>query len=155
MKIRKHKSGFSIIEGVIAALIIAIVILGTISMRYHCTLDARRSDVGATASRLALLLNETWRGSAGSETFDPVATFNPDLTIKTDNGPEPPSGFALLGKYNVELNSFNYYTTLSYKDINSDLRALNSNVAWEQRSTKGTNYDDVDKSFALTIYIEK
>ncbi|MBN1796422.1 MAG: hypothetical protein JW804_07100 [Sedimentisphaerales bacterium] len=147
--------GFSIVEAMIAVLVVAIAILGTMSLRYQSTLDYRRAEVGVSGSRLALMLVETWRGSAGSDTFDPVATFSTDLTIEADDGPDEPSGFILLGKYKIELNNVNYFVTLSYKDINSDLRALNSNVTWEQRGTEETEVEDTDKSFALTIYVEK
>jgi len=151
----RYCSGFSIVETIVAMLVVAIAILGTISLRYQSTLDARRAETGIAGVQLALTLAETWRGSAGSETFDPITVLGSDLTIETDDGPDVPSGFTLLGKYKIELSSANYFATLSYKDINSSLRALNSTVSWEQRGIVETEADDADKSFGLTIYVDK
>lgn len=136
-------------------LIVAIAILGTMSLRYQSTLDAKRAEVGMSASRLVLMMTETWRGLEGSETFDPVSSFNSELTIETGQGPDVPNGFTLLGNYKVTLNDVDYYMTLSYKDINAALRKLNVQATWEQRGTENATMVMSDKSFALTTYIRK
>ncbi len=159
MKIKKNKtrfrSGATLIEAVLAMAVILIGILGTIHMRYHAVLDVRRAEVGATASRVALMLVEAWRGSAGSDAFDPIAAFSSELDIEADEGPEVPDGFTLLGYYKVELNNSNYFATLSYEDINAGLRVLNSTVSWEQRGNQDMEFDNADKTFALTLVVEK
>ena len=66
-----------------------------------------------------------------------------------------PDGFTLLGKYKVNLNGADYYTTFSYKDINAALRQLNVQAAWEQRGTVNATMDMSDKAFAITTYTEK
>ena len=153
---RKHfAAGFSIPEATVAMAVVAIAVLGTMSLRYQSTLDARRAEVAMTASRLALMMTETWRGLAGTETFDPVDSFNTELVIEAGSGPDEPNGFTLLGKYNVNLNGVEYYTALSYKDLNTSLRALNVQVEWEQRGTTDATADMSDKSFALTIYTQR
>jgi hypothetical protein len=48
-----------------------------------------------------------------------------------------------------------YYTGLSYKDINASLRALNVQIEWEQKGAEQATADESDKSFALTVYVEK
>jgi len=151
----RFSRGLSIIETVIAIVIIALAVLGTISLRYQSTLDTRRAEVGTAASRVALMLTETWRGLQGSETFNPLALLSTELEIQTGGGPAEPNGFTLLGNYLVELKNVSYYTTLSYKDINSSLRALNVTVAWEQRGTEDAALDGSDKTFILTTYAEK
>ena len=152
---RRFRRGFSIIEAIVAMLVVAIAVIGTISLRYQSSIDAKKAEVAMPASRLALMMVETWRGFAGSETFDPVNSLNSDITIENNGGPTAPGGFTLLGTYKVQLNNVEYYTALSYKDINADLRALNVQVEWEQKGAEQATANESDKSFALTVYVEK
>jgi hypothetical protein len=136
-------------------LVVAIAVIGTISLRYQSSIDARRAEVAMPASRLALMMVETWRGVAGTETFDPVSSLSSEITIEKSGGPTEPAGYSLLGTYKVQLNNVDYYTGLSYKDINAVLRALNVTVEWEQGGRQQATADESDKSFALTLYVEK
>jgi hypothetical protein len=151
----KLSGGFTIPEAIIAMLIMAIAVLGTMSMRYQSVLDSKRADVGISASRLVLMITETWRCLAGSETFDPISTFGSELTIEQGEGPDVPDGFTLLGNYKITFNGVEYYTTLSYQDINTAIRQLNVQAAWEQRGTEQATLDMSDKNFAITAYAEK
>ncbi|MFC1605042.1 hypothetical protein ACFL5F_08455, partial [Planctomycetota bacterium] len=70
-----------------------------------------------------------------------------------------PDDFTLLGNYKVvldddDVNSVNYYATMSWKDIQPGLRALNVSVAWAQRGPGADDEEDVDKSFGLTVYTQ-
>ena len=58
----------------------------------------------------------------------------------------------LLGSYTVTLNDVNYYAILSYKDIDTGLRALNVVVAWDQQ---GSQFGFPVKSFKLTTYVSR
>jgi hypothetical protein len=106
-------------------------------------------------ARLALMMVETWRGVAGTATFDPVSSFSPDLTIEQDAGPSAPAGFSLLDTYRVRISDVNYFTALSYKDINADLRELNVQVQWQQRGDADATAAEADKSFAVSAYVLK
>ena len=154
-KNNQNQNGFTIVEAIVAMLVIAIAVLGTMSLRYQSRLDNRWAEVGMAAARLGLMLAETWRGEGGNETFDVVTTFGTDVNIETSEGPAEPSGFTLVGKYHTVLNSIDCYTTLSYKDIYADFRALNVIVTWEQRSTEVILADETDKAFALTVYANR
>ncbi len=147
--------GLSIIETVIAIVIIGLAVLGTMTLRYQSTLDVRRAEVATAASRVALTLTETWRGLQGSATFNPVVLLSEELPMQLGDGPAEPNGFTPLGDYVVDLANVNYYTTLSYKDVNSSLRALNVTVTWQQGGTAGAVLDDSDKTFGLTTYVER
>jgi prepilin-type N-terminal cleavage/methylation domain-containing protein len=148
----KNTRGLTLVEVVIAMLIITIAALGVSSFRYQAALDARRADAQIVASRTGLLLGEGWRGLRGATTYDPVADLSSELTIATStDGPTAPSGFTEIGKYHIVASRANYYATLSWNDISAGLRALNVSVAWEQRG-KETDYDDTDKVFSLTTY---
>jgi hypothetical protein len=150
-----NRGGLSIIETVIAIVIIALAVLGTTSLRYQSTLDTRRAEVATTASRLTLMLTETWRGRQGSKTFDPVALLGADIQIQAGDGPAQPTGFTLLGKYLVRLSNINFYATLSYNNLTPSLRALNVTVAWQQQGIKDSDFDDSDKTCTLTAYVEQ
>lgn len=154
-KSKHNQGGFSIVEAIVATIIIAIAVLGTMSLRYQSRLDNRRAEVGMAASRLGLMLAETWRGEGGNAAFDPIVTFGSDINIETAAGPNEPGGFTPIGTYHAVLNNIDCYTTLSYKDIYADFRALNVIVAWEQRGAIQAGSDMSDKAFALTVYADR
>lgn len=147
-------SGFSIIEAVIALVILMIAIMGTIQFRYYSSLDVRRSNLHDSAARAGLMLCESWRGLDGVLTFDPVKEFQPGVVVAATDGPKEPNDFTVLGKYSVFLEDRPYYAALSYRDIDADLRALNVTVVWEQRGSDGTGLLDADKMYQLTTYAE-
>lgn len=70
-KPRKNRSGITLIEIMIALVIIVVGVLGAMMYRYHSALDARKADVHVGAGRVALLLLEGWKGAAGNEDYDP------------------------------------------------------------------------------------
>ncbi len=150
-KIRCRR-GFSLVSVMIAMAILLAALIGTSNFRYYSTLDAQKAAAKITASRIGLMLCESWRGLGGIETFDPVAYFGSDLTITTSTGPAEPADFTLLGSYTITLNGANYYITLSWKDVSTGLRALNVVVAWAQRTQGVSSLNNADKSFKLTTY---
>jgi hypothetical protein len=147
----------------IAIVIIMMGLLGTVTFRYTAALDGRRANAQTTAARIALMLCESWRGINGDETYDPATHFGLDLTVTEGTGPDCPDDFTLLGSYTISCNrgtvTDNYLTTLSWKDIQSGLRALNVVVAWASReqlddSTQQIGGVSVDKSLELTVYTQ-
>lgn len=153
MQLRYYK-GLSLIEIMFATAIISVAVIGSISYRYYTALDGRRANNQATASRVALLLCESWKGTNGSQTYDPSEHLSSgELTIVDSDGPQAPEDFTELGSYMLGVNSITCYATLSFKDIDTGLRALNVIVAWQQRDKAGNGLDDMDKLFELTTYV--
>ena len=159
----RFRRGVSLVGAMVAVVILLIALIGTSSFRYYAALDGRRAGTQTTAARVALTLCESWRGVKGDQTFDPTALLGSDLQISTSaSGPDKPADFVLLGSYIVALDyieSVNYNVTLSWKDIQTGLRALNVVVTWASRddSVKSKNGQTVptpDKSFSLTIYTQ-
>ncbi len=104
---------------------------------------------------MAILLCEGWSGQDGALAFDPVATIGTDLNITADTGPSAPADFTLLGSYKIVIEGFHYYATLSWTDIDSDIKALNVIVTWDHYD-RGTNtLADANKSYQLTTYVQK
>jgi prepilin-type N-terminal cleavage/methylation domain-containing protein len=151
----KSQAGITLVEVMAAIVIISIAVLGASGYRYYSALDARRAAVQSTAARIALLLSENWRGLGYDRTtnYDPASYLDSDMTIAVSSaGPDYPSGFTSLGRYEIVVNNARYWAALSYKDDAGDLRTLNTVVAWAQRPTDS---DDVtmDKTFKLTTFV--
>jgi len=139
-------------EILIAAAIMTIVVLATITCRYHSALDAKRARMQVTAANVGLTLSESWRGLKGSETYDPTTHLGGEMTIASGAGPAEPGDFTKLGSYSVTSNGVTCFVTLSWKDVASGLRALNVNVAWTQQVKTVALLEDTDKVFELTTY---
>ena len=150
---RKFK-GLSLIEPMIAIVILTVAVLGASGYRYYSTLDSRRADMRSSAARVAVLLSESWRGAKGIETYDPLIHLNSNLAITKSTGPDAPEEFNVMGSYIVTENNFNCYITLSWKDADTGLRALNITIAWAQRDAVDITLDDTDKLLKLTTYTE-
>jgi len=149
----RYRSGISLVETMSAIVILSIAVIGATGYRYCSTLDARKADAYIASARIGHLLSESWRGLQGSETYDPTAHLGTGLTITAGEGPDAPGGYTVLGSYEIVLNDTTFYTTLSWKDPNSDLRALNIVLIWAQMSQGQNEIDEADRSFELTTYV--
>jgi len=150
-KIRRCR-GFSVVSVMIAMTILLVALIGTSNFKYYSTLDAQEAAAKITASIIGLMLCENWRGIGGIETYDPATSPGSALAIIPSTGPDKPGDFTLLGSYTITLNGANYYITLSWKDVDAGLRALNIIVAWAQRQQGTSGLNDTDESFRLTTY---
>lgn len=154
---RNRRRGMTLVGTLVAVVILLIALIGTSSFRYYAALDGRRADAQTTAARIALMLCESWGGLNGDETYNPVTHLSSDLAITASSSTvaAKPTDFTLLGAYTVLFDDDRgvnkYMATLSWKDIQSGLRALNVNVAWAPRE-QGASDSSRNKSFSLTIY---
>jgi len=156
---KRHASGLTLIEVMVAMAVIIVGIIGAMGFRYYSILDARKADVQIGASRLSSMLLEGWKSAAGysaadTEPYDPVAMFGTQLPIvMQDVGPEVASGFEKHAKYTIKANREEYFATLSYKDDGNN-RTLNVATTWGSkfRTDSSINNRQVVK---LTTYIVK
>ncbi|HUV67805.1 MAG TPA: hypothetical protein VMW24_28200 [Sedimentisphaerales bacterium] len=152
----QRRRGVSLVGTMVAVVILLIALIGTSSFRYCAALDARRADAQTAAARVALMLCESWSGVDGAVTYNPVIQLGTDLVVTTSTtGPATPADFTRLGTYKVVLKDYhgvNHYATLSWKDVQPGLRALNVVVAWAQRGAGADGIENVDKSFRLTVH---
>ncbi len=156
----KSSRGLSLVETMIAIVILSAAVIGASGYRYYAALDARKADIQMTAARIGLLFCESWHGVNGIETYDPTASSSSDLQITPITVPASYkyAGFTTLGGYMVvasDANNVNYYAVLSWKDVAAGLRALNVTVAWPQRGQSAAVITDTDKLFMLTTYTLK
>jgi len=135
---RKLNKGLTLIE-VMAALVIALVIaIGVMSYQYACAMNARKADMRSTASRLGLLLLDSWQSAKNSYPFNPI-DYEPDdfllgcglglapLAFYSDLGvggisaldgvPPPDIGMQFQFKsYKVFVNGTWFWVKLTYED---------------------------------------
>jgi len=151
------RSGFTIIEVIVALAGILVIVIGALSFQYHCAVDTREADVRAVANRLALLMLEGWRGAGGhvdgSAVFTPIAEFESLVDIDTTAVGLPGIG-PELGRYKIVANRANYFVTLSYNDtVDPELRTLGVTVAWD-KNYKAEELTEYKRSVALTTLVE-
>lgn len=161
MTFRRTKSadGFTLVEIMVAIVILMVAVIGTSNFRYYAAADARKAGAHIMVARIGLLLCENWRGVLGDETYDPVASFGSDLDItkslyvtEAEEEEYESDGFTFLGRYEIVVNNVNYYAILTWKDVDTELRALSVTIAWSQRGEIGASLADADKLFRLTTY---
>ncbi len=136
--------GFTLTEVMISILIVMILVTGAMGYQYTSTRDVKVSEVQASAARIGMLLLESWKGQQGDTSFDPIDTFNSELTIQTSTtGPDVPDNsigapLVKLGSYEIILKNVHYYITLSY-DAASTLEpmVLNATVTWRRDYGQG------------------
>jgi hypothetical protein len=152
-----YRKGDTLISTLVAVAILLIAFIGTMNMRYRAALDGRRAAAQTAAARIALLVSESWRGWQGDLTYNPITNLGSEISIITSTGPSTPAGFTLLGSYKIipdqsqaDTNGSDYFATLSWKDVQPGLRALNVVVSWAQRGERGLT--NTDKTFTLTTY---
>ena len=120
----------------ISILIVMVLVTGAMGYQYNSTRDVKISEVQATASRIAMLLLEGWKGQQGDTAFDPVVVFSDEMTIQTASGPGAPDNsggvpLTMLDSYEVVLQGVYYFITLSYEEKSaSEPMLLNATVAW-------------------------
>jgi prepilin-type N-terminal cleavage/methylation domain-containing protein len=131
-KKNQRKRGVTLVEVVIAMVLLAMAVLGAMGFRYYSASDARKADMYNNAARFSSLLLESWKGIGGLERFDPIETFGEEFDIyESEIGPPVPSGFIGLARYRIDFDRLNYYVTLSYKDAtDTEPRTLNVDTSW-------------------------
>jgi prepilin-type N-terminal cleavage/methylation domain-containing protein len=98
--------GFTLIEQVVAAVILAVATLGSLQYQYFAAGQGRIARVQTAAARAAHLLIEDWKSTAGSAEYDPSG-----LGIGFATGVAAPAGYATPGGLGTTLNDVVYGAT--------------------------------------------
>lgn len=157
---RKNKNtGLTLIEVMVAALVIVVAVLGAMAFRYVTALDAKKADIQISAARVGLLLLEGWKAQKGDDTYNPASEFTSGIVIVSTStgGPAAPSDFTLLtssgdGYFQIKDNDMYFYATLCYKDVTDEPRRLNAIVGWLPGASSGTG-SDAAQNIKLTAYV--
>jgi Tfp pilus assembly protein PilV len=168
-RLRENRnSGLTLIEVMIAMLIIMIIVIGAISYMYACMWNAKRADVRITAARIGQLLLETWKITGHYDTdgsgnqiwswnvtdFDPTdPAFNLTLPGSFSNANDfDLSGIGTeLDDYTIIIDGVGYFVTLLFDD--NQPRMLSARVGWNlsySSTNLGSDYMYVDvTSYAI------
>ena len=159
-KRRKIAAAFTLIEAVVASVVLVVAVIGASGYRYYAAVDVRKAGLQRTAAAIALTLCENWRGRGYDHIadFDPVVHLSPEMDITaSDVGPGVATGWTKLGSYRIIVDNAYYWVTLAWKEISTPagLRALNVVVGWKPAGSKAeiTTYNADAKLFKLTTYV--
>lgn len=152
----RNNRGATLIEVMVAALVLMIIFIGVLSYLYFCAMNARRADVQVRAGRLGLLLLEGWKTVEGNANYDVVSNFDELPLGDFDNPgtlPDIPALPNLLQgrSYRINIDGVNYFVKLSYDDTSAP-RTLNAAVAWNRSYDAETLDFNSSRLVSLTKY---
>lgn len=145
----KRRRGFSLIECLLAGIVILGVIVAMMTFRYTAVAHAEQAENQLLAARSANLLSEAWRGQKADADFDPLLHgFDADFQIEPADafgllGSAPAgsrmadlqsqSGLSLLGSYRILIDSKEFYAQLLYGSLSGvdHLRAIHVLIVWQ------------------------
>lgn len=166
----KKNKGFTLVEVMVAAVLVVVAILGAAAYRYVTALDAKKADMQISASRVGLLLLEGWKAQGGQaqgddEPYDPTEEFTSGIAdgivivVNSSGGPAVPSGMPILADsggspiyFEIQDNNMYFYATLCFKDVVDDPRRINAVVGWRPWGQKGSG-SDTTQNIKLTAYV--
>jgi Tfp pilus assembly protein PilV len=143
----KRYRGLTLIEVVIAAVILFIAILGGLSYQYHTEVQNRIASCNLIAERVAQLLLEDWKNNGGSSTYDPATL---ELGFLSSEVPD--------ADYYIFTDNLHLYITLGSSVITTDeeagvtIRQLDVKVRWRRDYREGAPEDD-DPYVSMTTYV--
>ena len=140
MRNKKFKKGVSIIDMIVAGMIVPILVSGTLSYRYYTVQSLQKAHRYLEAAELSVFMNNAWKGVGGAETFDPVVLGGNEMkvAISSAGAIDTPTGHIPLNQYDVVSDGITYSVKLSYKDVDPKLRELHSTVLWSFNGANNT-----------------
>ena len=120
----RRAAGVTLVEVMIASVILVIMGLGTLRCQYHAAVQGRIARAQLAASRVAQLLLEDWKSTGGSTEYDPAR-----LGLGFSGAQSIPSGFTTaegLGSalndavYAIKLDGIPVLVMLKYLDAIKD-----------------------------------
>ena len=141
-------AGVTLVELIVATLVLAVASLGALSYQYHAVKRAKIARAEITAAQLAQLLIEDWKSRGGDENYDPT-----ELNMGLED-------LGIEGQYKIILNEFPMQVELWHSDIDTDetagvtLREIRVIIRWRQ------DYQDLapgasDPTFTTTTYVRR
>lgn len=164
INMKNQRKGLTLIEVMVAAVVVVFAVLGAMAFRYVTALDARKADIQISAARVGLLLLEGWKAEKGGNTYNPANDFpasaNGIVIVSTSaGGPAVPTGFTALGtsgtgQFQIKDNEMYFYATLSYKEVANVPRKLNAIVGWRPGAAQGAG-GGATQNIKLTAYVNE
>jgi len=165
--VKKHKysDGFTLIECMIAIVVLLIAMGGVMAFRYYTVSCAERAESQLMAARSACLLSEAWRGQKADASFDPTQQdfesyfqiekmLTPGLLGVAPSGSwseklDGTAGLTVLGNYRIRVDDKEFLARLLYgADTVPNLRTIHILVVWSDH--RGTRYEYYLPTFSQT-----
>jgi len=151
--VRKHnrksgRRGFTLLELVVASLILSIVSIGAIGYQYHARRMALRANAQITAARTARMILDNWKKTGGDENFDLESLQMGFVKNKKRND------------YKVTIEDLQMRVALNWKDIEQDemamvtLRQIEAVIQWRS-DYQQDDVRDNDPSYIISTYVRK
>ena len=149
-----HAHGVSLVEVLLAAVIVMVAALAAVGYRYSVALDTRKAQEQMHAARLGVMLLEGWKGWAGRADFAPEINYQTKLNIApATQGTAVAGGFDMLNRYKIVSDGVTYHAMLSSKDATpTEPKTLNVKITWSQDRQNDTLSSNLIKSIRLTTY---
>jgi len=152
----------TLVEIMVAMVILTIVALGALGYQYHAAEHAQIAKVEIIATRTAQLLLEDWKSGGGSEDYDP-ATLDLGFTSTSFAPPDfsqgVGTGMPLNNRvYVIIVDDFPMLVLLTWEDVAHDpvaevtLRQLSVTAKWGQRVGKSQDAKVVTQQQAERIF---
>lgn len=141
-------AGVTLVEVIVATLVLAVASLGALSYQYHAVRRAKLAQVEITAAQLAQLLIEDWKSHGGEDQYNPL-----DLNMDFEKT-------KLDGTYKITFNDFPMQVELRHTDIDIDtaagvtLREIRIIIRW-RRDYADLSPADSDPEFTTTTYVRR
>lgn len=141
-------SGFTLLELVIAALVLGVVSVGAMGYHYHARRMSLRAKVEIAAARTGRLILDNWKKAGGDENFD-LTTLQMGFSksVSTDD-------------YRVTIDGVPMSVTLDWQDIDNDplamvtLRQIETAIRWRSNFQPGA-VQDSDPRYVISTYVRK
>lgn len=117
----KFASAFTLVEVMVAMVVLVIAVLGTSGYQYYAAGQARIAQAQITATRTAQLLLEDWKSTGGSEDYDATALglgFSSALPLHDGDFPGKGKGVALRNAaYAITVNDVPMVIVMTWDDV--------------------------------------
>jgi type II secretory pathway pseudopilin PulG len=138
----------TLLELIVATVILAIASLGALSYQYHAVKRAQNARAEIAAAQLAQLLLDDWKSTGGNEFYDPT-----ELNLGLEQiGTDP--------VYRLVFNGFPMRAQLWYTDLDTDeeagvtLREIRVAIRW-RRDYKNLEPAASDPIFTSSTYVRR
>ena len=156
-KDQKCRVAFTLVESMIAIVVLMIVMGAIMTFRYYTVVSAERAENQLMAARSAYLLSEAWRGQKGDLLFDPTEQdFDSYFQIEAKAVPtllgtyptgsysdklQSQAGLTVLGNYRIQNDDKEFWARLLYEDVSGvpNLRSIHILVVWQDH--RGVRYE--------------
>jgi len=144
----RPSGGMTLIELMVALLLLSVASVAALYYQYHAVKQAKRAEAEVTVTRTARLLIENWKNRGGDEFFEPTQLETGFTKIPSTD------------QYKATINDFPMTARLQWQDLEYDavagvtLRRIQVSIRWRSDFREGTIRTE-DPEFIMTTYVRR